>query len=388
MNRIKDLRIARGLSLQGLADATGNVVTRQALWKYEKGDDQPSPSIVVKIAEALGVKALELFSRPAFTVEGLQFRAQAGFRKKERARLTALLVRVLERRIWLQQKAGTVQKSPPPVGAFTVTCAAEAEAAASSLRGFWNLGDSPIQNVVRLLESQGVFVVELEGDGQFDGLCAVARDSDGIVLGVAIAFRKGCTWSRQRFSLLHELGHVVCQFPGKTDKELEKLVNRFAGAILIPWRELDRLVGPSRRRLTLEELLIFKTYFGASLQCLVTRLYERGLIGVREYRASWDYFKVRRWLKKEPQENPPEESKWALMTALAAYAEGVLSPEEAAEFIGHVKPHPLRQLANDRRKFLELPLAKRRKDLAEQAAGAGPPDDASDWDVALEDGIK
>ncbi len=388
MNRIKDLRTARGLSLQGLADATGNAVTRQALWKYERGDDQPGPSIVVKIAEALGVKALELFSAPAFTVEGVQFRAQAGFRKKERARLTALLVRALERRIWLQQKAGNVQKSPPPVGAFTVASAAEAEASATSLRGFWGMGDAPIQNVVRMLESQGVFVIELEGDGQFDGLCAVARDSDRAVLGIAIAFRKGCTWSRQRFSLLHELGHVVCKFPGKTDKEIEKLVNRFAGALMIPWKELDRLVGSSRRRLTLEELLIFKTYFGASLQCLVRRLYERGLIGVREYRASWDYFKERRWLKNEPQENLPEESKWALMTALAAYAEGVLSADEAAEFIGHVKPHPLRQLANDRRKFLELPLAKRRKGLAEQTAGAASLDEASEWDVALEDGIK
>ena len=388
MNRIKDLRIARGLSLQALADATGNAVTRQALWKYETGADQPRPSMIVKLAEALGVKALELFSAPAFTIEGLQFRSRDGLKKKERARLTSLIVRVLEKRIWLQQKAGAVQKSPPPVAAFRVTTAAEAEAAASSLRGFWGLGDAPIQNVIQLLEGQGVFVVELEADAEFDGLCAVAKGTDGAVIGVAIAFRKSCAWSRQRFSLLHELGHVVCKVSAKTDKDAEKLVNRFAGALLIPWKELDRLVGPSRRRLTLEELLVFKTYFGASLQCLVTRLFERGLISVREYRASWDYFKQQGWIVKEPKENPPEESKWALMTALAAFAEGVLSREEAAEFIGQVKPHPLRQLSNDRRKFLELPLSKRRKGLQEQAAGAKLSHDANDWDIASDDGIK
>ena len=388
MNRIKDLRIARGLSLQGLADATGNAVSRQALWKYETGADQPGPSILVKLAEALGVKALELFSAPSFSIEGLQFRARAGFRKKERARLTSLLARVLERRIWLQQKSGKEQKSPPPVRAFKVSSAAEAEAAATSLRSFWGLGNSPIQNVVRLLESQGVFVVELEGDGKFDGLCAVARDPDGTVLGIAIAFRKGCTWSRQRFSLLHELGHVVCDISGKTDKEAEKLVNRFAGALMITWKELDRLVGHSRRRLTLEELLIFKTYFGASLQCLVTRLYERGLIGIREYRASWDYFKKQGWIEKEPQENPPEESKWALMTALAAYAEGILSSDEAAEFIGGKRPHPLRQLSNDRMQFLELPLSKRRKGLREQTANVQTSEEGTDWDATLSDGLR
>src|ERR1039458_4059704 len=90
MNRIKDLRTARGLSLQQLAAAIGNTVTRQALWKYERGTDQPRPSILVKIAEALGVKALELFSAPDFTVEGMQFRSRDGLRKKERTRLTSL----------------------------------------------------------------------------------------------------------------------------------------------------------------------------------------------------------------------------------------------------------------------------------------------------------
>lgn len=145
--------------------------------------------------------------------------------------------------------------------------------------------------------------------------------------------------------------------------------------------------GHSRRRLTLEELLIFKTYFGASLQCLVTRLYERGLIGIREYRASWDYFKRQGWLEKEPQENPPEESKWALMTALAAYAEGILSSEEAAEFIGSKKPHPLRQLSTDRMQFLELPLAKRRKGLRGQTSSVKADGDEVSWDATIGDGL-
>jgi Zn-dependent peptidase ImmA (M78 family)/DNA-binding XRE family transcriptional regulator len=390
MNRIKDLRIARGLSLQQLADAIGNAVTRQALWKYEKGTDQPRPSIVVRIAEALGVKALELFTPPDFTIRGFQFRSTDGLKKKERARLTSLLVRELERRIWLHQKSGVPRKTPPPVEAFEITNAAEAEAAATSLRTLWGLQQAPIPNVIQLLESQGVYVVELKADSQFDGLCAVARDADNNVIGVAIAYRKGCTWSRQRFSLLHELGHAIGRFSGKTEQEIEKLVNRFAGAFLVPWQEIDRLVGPARRRLSLEELLIFKSYFGASVQCLVYRLFERGLLSMREYRAAWEFIERNGWRKKEPEESPAEHSQWARMTALGAYAEGILTREEAQEFIGHTKPRLLRDLAIDRRKILELPLNKRAHDLQRQAkaepASAG--ESESDWDQALDDGLQ
>jgi len=235
-----------------------------------------------------------------------------------------------------------------------------------------------------------VYVVELEADSQFDGLWAVARDADENVIGVAIAYRKGCTWSRQRFSLLHELGHAIGRFPGKTEPEIEKLVNRFAGAFLVPWQEIDRLVGPSRRRLSLEELLIFKSYFGASVQCLVYRLFERGLLSMREYRAAWEFIDHNGWKKKEPEENPAEHSQWARMTALAAYAEGILTREEAQEFIGHAKPRLLRDLVVDRRKILELPVSKRGRDLQRQAKAETPPADQSgtDWDQTLDDGIQ
>ena len=45
MNRIKQLRLARGLSLDGLAQAMGGLVTKQSLSKYEKGLTKPSITV-------------------------------------------------------------------------------------------------------------------------------------------------------------------------------------------------------------------------------------------------------------------------------------------------------------------------------------------------------
>lgn len=57
---IKELRIKRGLSLQGVADAAN--MTKAHVWEMERGSsDNPSVSTLVALGAALGVSAVELF---------------------------------------------------------------------------------------------------------------------------------------------------------------------------------------------------------------------------------------------------------------------------------------------------------------------------------------
>jgi transcriptional regulator with XRE-family HTH domain len=51
--RLKQLRLARGLSLQQLAEAMGGIVTKQALSKYEQDKDEPSARVLAALSEAL-----------------------------------------------------------------------------------------------------------------------------------------------------------------------------------------------------------------------------------------------------------------------------------------------------------------------------------------------
>lgn len=388
MNRLKELRAAKGLSLAALSDATGGVVTRQAIWKYETGRDSPSAPVAIKLAQVLGVKGAELFSAPSIQVECLGFRASKRLGVKKRAALELTLKHSLERRVWLQQKIQPTADSTPPVQNFPVTTILDAQGAAASLRSFWGLGQSPIANLIALLESKNVYVIELEASEDFDGLCAVAKNTHGQYIAAAVAYRKGMPWSRQRFSLAHELAHLVMRVPDNcTEDEEEKLAHSFAGAFLVASEELKRFIGARRRVLTVQELFVLKRNFGASIQALTMRLYGLGLLGTRDYRNTWSMIYAAGWRKKEPGEMPAETSLWTSQAAFAAVAEGIISEEEATEFIGHVKPKTISSLSDERRALLSQPAERRRKRLEELSQEAVPYADATDWDETITDGL-
>ena len=63
-NRIEELRIAKGLSRQQLADAVG--VHYQTVGYLERGEYNPSLSLALKIAEELETSVSEIFSLTPF----------------------------------------------------------------------------------------------------------------------------------------------------------------------------------------------------------------------------------------------------------------------------------------------------------------------------------
>ena len=64
-NRLKQFRLARGMSLEVLANATGGVVTKQSLSKYERGLSLPSFHVIEKLSEVLDLNIENLY-RPEF----------------------------------------------------------------------------------------------------------------------------------------------------------------------------------------------------------------------------------------------------------------------------------------------------------------------------------
>jgi len=60
--RIRDLRIARGLTLDGLADAAG--VSRAMLSRIERGESSPTAQLLNKVCDGLGTTLSALFAEP------------------------------------------------------------------------------------------------------------------------------------------------------------------------------------------------------------------------------------------------------------------------------------------------------------------------------------
>jgi len=364
-SRLKQLRLARGLSLEALSAELGGVVTKQALSKYEQGKAQPAPRILTKLAAVLGVKAAHLFSEPDINVQFIAYRKVSRLPKREQERIESYVSYCLEERVWLQQLIYPEEQVRLPVLAYSVETLEDVEKAAKELRSLWKLGLDPIANVTRMLEDNFVHVLDLETQDGFDGISAVAYENEDQVLAAAAVTRSGIAGERQRLNLLHELGHLVLRVSAAVDEE--KAAFRFGAAFLAPAELIYQEVGRKRTSINFQELILLKLRFGVSLQALLYRLKDLGIITESLYRDCFIRINKNGWKRQEPKELPPEQPQWLFQNALRALAEKLITREKAKELL--TKPvsadGPLENV--ERQAFLRLPMVERNRILAEQA---------------------
>jgi Zn-dependent peptidase ImmA (M78 family)/DNA-binding XRE family transcriptional regulator len=363
--RLKQLRLARGFTLDGLAGKMGGVITKQALSKYEKGIASPSPAVLTKLAEALSIKSAELFQESTVIIELLAYRKRAALLKRDKETIESLVKESLEERIRLQSLVQEQGRLNLPVRKFRVDRLEDAEKAADLLRKQWKLGEAPIANVITLLEDQLVHVFEIDTPSdKFDGISALAFDEERVLKGAAVISRNMIAGERQRLNTVHELGHLVLDVAEEVDEE--KAAFRFAGAFLAPASMVYREVGRSRSSIQLKELLLLKKRFGMSIQALLFRLRDLGIINDSVYK--WSCIQVNRMgmRKKEAGEMAREEPQWLKRNVLRAVSEGVLPRDEAERLLGEPLEEEHRQFL-DRNAFMKLPVEERRKILEEQA---------------------
>lgn len=63
--QLRRFRLARGMSLEDLASAIDRLVSSQTLSKYERGELQPTATMLNRIAFVLGVKLSQLLGEPS-----------------------------------------------------------------------------------------------------------------------------------------------------------------------------------------------------------------------------------------------------------------------------------------------------------------------------------
>ena len=366
--RMRQLRLARGLSLEALVAAIGGVVTKQSLSKYEQGQATPSPVVLNRLAAALGVKAAYLWSEPTIRVEFVSYRRQSALPKGEQARVEGLVAEALETRVHLQELLGQADEISLPVQKFPVHSLGDTEEAATNLRNEWQLGLDPIANVTDVLERHSVQVLEIDAGEKFDGISAVAYDDSGQKRSAAVVTRRGVPGERQRLSLTHELGHLVLQIPETVDQEAAAF--RFGAAFLAPATLVRQEVGRKRAFIQSEELMLFKRQYGLSIQALLRRMRDLEIITESYYRQWCVNVNRLQWRRREPLEMPSEQPQWMRRAALRALAEGLVSQEEAQAMIGESGRGELALPGIDRRSFMKLPPEERRRILAEQAEKA------------------
>ena len=368
--RIKQLRLARGLSQDGLTAKMGGLVTKSAVSKYEKGKSTPSIVVINRLASALGVKSVDLWGESSVAINVTPYRCKASMPAKERVRVESIIAVALEERVRLQslvQDSGTFDL---PIHSFPSDAFDLVEDAAGKVRNQWKLGLDPIPSMVRTLEDHGVYVIELDACEHFDALAAIASDSDGgQPVAAAVITQKTVPGDRQRFNLAHELGHLVLDTPeGGDAKSYEDAAHRFAGAFLAPAEKVRAHVGSKRHQIELAELILLKQRFGMSIQALLRRMLDLDIISDNLYTQWCVHISKLGWRRSEPEPLPSEQPEWLRRIALRAFAEQIITREEAEKFLGETVEGTDPPELVERRAFLALPMDERRKILAKQAA--------------------
>ena len=275
--RLKLARKRSGLSLRALSSCIGGIVSAQAIGKYERGEMMPSSTVAIAMAEALEISVSNLLSPSSVSLESVEFRKLASTRAKERASVEAQVLDHVDRYLQVEELLASSSSSRyEPRGApYHIENVEQAEGAATSVRAGWNLGGGPIPDMTELLEERGVKVVKLPLPSTLDGLTCYVRRSDGDDVPVVVCSDVKSI-ERQRFTIALELGHMVMDIP--SDVPDEEACNRFAGAFLVPEKELKREVGRHRFNFGFSELIEIKQMFGISAAALVVRMRDVGII--------------------------------------------------------------------------------------------------------------
>jgi len=334
--RLKLARAASGLSLRELQEAIQNRVTAQAIGKYERNEDMPSSGALTALARALSVSEDYLLATDELVLDGVEFRKKSIASKKEEAFVEGQALHLLERYLTLEDVLGlaSVVWDRPREAPYPVKDVADAENATRAVRMHWGLGIEPIPSLSELLEERGVKVLSVNLT-DIDGLTAKVRRKGGEPIPV-IVIKKNAWAERKRFTLAHELGHMLMDIrPGA---DAEKAANRFAGAFLMPAEALWREIGKQRKTISLGELLPLKQLFGASFQAIVYRCHDLGILGDVSYRRLFQIFNDQGWRKppyREPGAIEPsaEEPRRLERLCFRALAEGVISESKAAEVL-------------------------------------------------------
>lgn len=269
-------RQRRGLKKTALARLLG--IKPDTLTSYENGTTTPDAKLVTKMATVLSFP--ETFFQDELVepinAEGVSFRALSRMSAKQRDAALASGALCVRFNWWLENYFEFPRSSLLDLDPAFI----DPESAADKLRGLWLLGNMPIDDLLYLVESNGVRVFALADE---------CREVDAFSFWYGdvpfICVTTDRSPERVIFDIAHEVGHLVMHrghgSPRGRDEEHE--ANRFASAFLMPEADVRSHVSAFP---TFPELVRAKTRWRVSVAALNYRLHKLGVLSDWHYREN------------------------------------------------------------------------------------------------------
>lgn len=294
--RLTLARKRRKFTGKELAELSG--LSQVTITRLEKGNNEPD----LKTLEAL-IKVLN-FPKEFFFGDDIDelnenaasFRSLTSITAKEReAALSAGALSYLFAD-WIAEKFNL-----PKADIIDLSSEPDPACAARALREYWGLGEKPISNMIKLLESKGVRVFSLcEETKNVDAFSCWRNDTPYVFLNTLKSAE------RSRFDAAHELGHLILhKHGGPQGKEAEIEANKFASFFLMPYADV---ISHLPFVTSLDQLINYKRRWGVSVAALAYHLHKMEALTAWQYRTFIVQIGSRGYRRKEPDEMKREES--------------------------------------------------------------------------------
>lgn len=234
-DRLKEARYYNSLSITQLANKLS--ISKQMVSKYENGKSNPSTEVMFGMMKELGFPRDFFYSDYKKNMEttGTFYRSLLTSTQKQKAPSDVMMRAATIYRDFLENYIEF------PISEEYELDEQDPEVAANWLRDAWNLGSSPINNMINLLEKHGFTIVFLPKRMEKVSAFGSNRIIDSKKY-YSIAVDKQSSFFKQQFSVAHELGHWLMHAESWNPEDLEnseyrkmeKQANDFAAAFLLP----------------------------------------------------------------------------------------------------------------------------------------------------------
>lgn len=329
--RLKAARIYRGLTVAELAEKLE--LQRQTVSMYENDKiKNPDFNTITTMSKVLGFPKKFFYEQNTIDVKNgsTYFRALLTSSKKyrneqiQRIDFLVILYRYLSDYVeFPETKLPTIQNLAP-------------EEAAKQLREFWGLGDKPIDNIVYLVEQNGLIVTSFDsGTESIDAFSQMITIDNSEKFLIGYSNNKN-TAARIHFDIAHELGHILMHewsedietLSREEFKAKEKEANEFASAFLLPKEAFLSDIGNFADNITY--YIELKKKWKVSISAMIRRSFSLGLIDYDTYQYMMRTMQKKGIMKREPLDDKLYTAKPSLLkTSISMLLDhGVFSPKE------------------------------------------------------------
>lgn len=298
---IESARLLRQKTQKEAAEAIG--ISQGKLSKAEQGIQELTNDCLQKLAEFYDVP-LSYFNQDwdnETTCETLLFRRKVTVPAKI---IDSVLEDVRRRKTAIDRLMGSFDVPEYDLGSFKIEGIDEIKNVAMMVRMKMRCINGPLTDLAKRIENHGIIIQMFDfGTDRMDAISTITLHGRKIIF-----LNNRMPNDRIKFSLAHELGHIVMHLDdfnnilSNKERDVENEADEFASQLLLPEDEIRNQL----RYLTVIRLQTLKQRWNVSMRALVKRAFDLNTITQEQYRNFQIIFSKKGYNRKEPIDLPSE----------------------------------------------------------------------------------